>query len=107
MTKSWVGNDNANAGKPQPGRWKGDIRMAHTFTCTLMHIIFSTKERRPLLTLELRQRLFPYMGGMVREMKGTALLINGVEDHVHVPASVPATLAVSEFMKELKGVSSG
>ena len=77
--------------------------MAHTFTCTLMHIIFSTKERKPLLTPELRERLFPYMGGMVREMNGTALLINGVEDHVHVLASVPATLALSEFMKGIEG----
>jgi len=81
--------------------------MAHTFSCILMHLIFSTKERFPLLTPELRLRLFPYMGGMIRKMNGVALSINGVEDHVHILASLPTTIALSDFMKELKAVSSG
>ena len=81
--------------------------MAHTFTCFLMHVVFSTKERAPLLTSEFRPRRFPYLGGMIRQMNGTALTINGVEDHIHILASMPTTVALSEFMKELKAVSSG
>ncbi|HUO09234.1 MAG TPA: transposase [Phycisphaerae bacterium] len=75
--------------------------MAHTFTCVLTHLIFSTKERQPLLSAELREKLFPYMGGIIRNMKGTALLINGPEDHVHILSSLPTTIALSDFMKEL------
>jgi len=81
--------------------------MAHSFSTLLVHAIFSTKDRTPLLTPGLRQRLFPYMGGIIRELKGAALLINGIEDHVHVLTSLPATLALSDLMKELKGISSG
>ncbi len=81
--------------------------MAHTFTALLVHAIFSTKDRAPMLTHDLRHRLFPYMGGIVRNLNGAALIINGVEDHVHVLASMPATLTLSDLMKELKGISSG
>ena len=81
--------------------------MAHTFTSILIHAIFSTKNREPLLVAELRARLLPYMGGIIRELKGTALLINGVEDHVHVLSSLPSTISLADFMRELKGVSSG
>jgi REP element-mobilizing transposase RayT len=92
--------------KPRQGRWK-ETPMAHTFTCVLMHMIFSTKERKQFLTPELGERLFPYMGGIIRDMKGTALLINGPDDHVHILTSLPTTIALSDFMKELKAVSSG
>jgi REP element-mobilizing transposase RayT len=81
--------------------------VAHTFTSIIIHAIFSTKNRDPILLPEIRERLFPYMGGMIRELKGTALLINGVEDHVHVLTSLPAMLSLSDFMRELKSVSSG
>ena len=47
--------------------------MPHTFAALLMHIVFSTKNRAPDLPAELTGRLFPYMGGIVRELKGTAL----------------------------------
>ena len=80
--------------------------MAHSFTCTFMHIIFSTKERRPLLTPDIRLRLFDYMGGTIRGLKGTSLLVNGVDDHVHTLAIVPATMALSDFMREYKAGTS-
>ena len=52
--------------------------MAHTCSNLLVHAVFSTKDRKPLITPDLRQDLFPYMGGIVRELKGKALLINGM-----------------------------
>jgi REP element-mobilizing transposase RayT len=80
--------------------------MPRTYTQLLNHIVFSTKERRPTLTAELRGRLFPYMGGIIRQLDGAALLINGVADHVHVLASLPSTAAPSEFVGKLKANSS-
>ena len=47
------------------------------------------------------------MGGIIRELKGTALLINGPEDHVHILSSLPTTIALSDFMRDLKANSSG
>ena len=71
-----------------------------------MHCVFSVKERRPLLTPEIRERLWPYLGGIARENGMKALAIGGVVDHVHVLVSLPATLAVSKAMQLLKGNAS-
>lgn len=62
--------------------------MAHSFTKLYYHIVFSTKERRPLIGLALRPRLFEYIGGIVRAEGGTALIVNGVDDHVHILAQL-------------------
>jgi REP-associated tyrosine transposase len=78
----------------------------HSFVSCLMHCVFSTKERRRLLTPELQQRLYPYLGGIARENKMKALSIGGVEDHVHVLLSIPSTLSISKSMQLLKGNSS-
>lgn len=59
-----------------------------------------------MLTAELRTRLFPYMGGIIRELGGAALLINGVADHVHILASLPPTAAPSDLVGKLKANSS-
>jgi putative transposase len=46
------------------------------------------------------------MGGIIKRMKGAPLLIGGMPDHVHVFTSVPPTLALADFMRELKAGSS-
>ena len=81
--------------------------MAHTFTHMLTHIIFSTKDRRPLLDADLKARLFPYLGGIIRAQDGKARIINGLADHVHILASLAAKHALSDLMRELKADSSG
>ena len=81
--------------------------MGHTHTNLLFHIVFSTKERVPMLDAEMKPRLFAYMGGIVRELGGTALLINGPADHVHLLALLPAKLGVSELVGKVKSNSSG
>ena len=81
--------------------------MAHTFTNLLTHIIFSTKDRLPTLDADLKPRLFPYMGGIFRELGATALLINGPADHVHILAVLPARLAPAEIIGTVKSNSSG
>ena len=67
-----------------------------------MHVVFSTKNREPYLSAELPGRLFPYMGGIVRELKGTALIVNGPADHVHLLLSMPATVSVADLLRVLK-----
>jgi len=81
--------------------------MAHTFTHLLTHIVFSTKDRAPLLDAELKTRLFPYLGGIIRAHDGKALIINGPTDHVHILASLAAKHSLSDLMRELKADSSG
>jgi putative transposase len=81
--------------------------MAHTFTHLLTHIVFSTKDRRPFLDAKLKSRLFPYLGGIIRELDGKALIINGPTDHVHILASIAAKHSLSDLMRELKADSTG
>ena len=78
----------------------------HSFVSCLMHCVFATKERRPLIKPELQARLWPYLGGIARENKIKALMIGGVEDHVHVLLSLPSTLSVAKAMQLIKGNSS-
>ena len=58
--------------------------MSHSYTNLLYHIVFSTKERHPWLEVDVRPRLFAYIGGLIREERGIALCVNGVPDHVHL-----------------------
>lgn len=80
--------------------------MPHTFTNLLVHVVFSTKDRQPMLDAELRSRLFPYMGGIVRELGGVALAINGPDDHVHALLTMPATVAIADLLRVVKTDSS-
>ena len=80
--------------------------MAHTFTSLLVHVIFSTKDRLPHLDAEVRSRLFPYMGGILREAGARPVLVNGVADHVHGLVGLPTTASVADMMRVLKTNSS-
>lgn len=78
----------------------------HAFTSSLYHCVWSTKDRRPLLTGEIQARLWPYLGGIARANKMSALAVGGVADHIHVLLSLPAPLSISKEMQLLKGNSS-
>lgn len=79
--------------------------MPHSFTNTLMHCVWSTKERREMVDADLRQRLWPFLGGIARQ-NGMKALTVGVADHVHLLLSLPATMAVAKADQLLKGSSS-
>jgi putative transposase len=70
------------------------------------HCVFSTKERRPLITPTLRDRLWPFLGGIARQHKMKAIEIGGVADHVHILLSLPATMPIAKAMQLIKGGSS-
>jgi putative transposase len=80
--------------------------MAHTHTCLLVHIIYSTKYRRALLTPEIRSELFPYIGGVIAGQDHTPIIANGVEDHVHILCRLRAAEALSNLVRDIKCNSS-
>jgi putative transposase len=77
-----------------------------SYISSYFHCVFSTKERQPLITVELRERLWPYLGGIARENQMTALEIGGVADHVHMLLSLPSTLPLAKALQLIKGGSS-
>jgi REP element-mobilizing transposase RayT len=80
--------------------------MADTFTNLLYHLVFSTKNRQPLITEDVRERLYQYMGGIIRGEGGSLLEIGGVPDHVHLLARFKPDVSVSEMIKRIKSKSS-
>ena len=80
--------------------------MPHSFTSALVHFVFSTKQRRRLITPELRDRLWPYLGGIARDNGMKALAVGGVPDHIHMLMSLPSTLAIAKAIQLIKGGSS-
>ena len=79
--------------------------MSHTKL--LYHIVYGTKDRLPLIARELRPDLHRFLGGLVSDLHGTSLEINGVADHVHVLARIKPVISISEFLSKFKSQSSG
>ena len=78
----------------------------HSFVSCLLHVVFSTKDRRPLITPDMQARLWPYFGGIARNHKMKVIQAGGVEDHVHLLLSLPSTLEIAKAVQLLKGNSS-
>jgi putative transposase len=80
--------------------------MANTCTNLLYHMVFSTQDRRPVLTRDLRAELCAYIGGILRNHNGVLLAAGGAADHLHLLARIPASIAVSDMVREIKASSS-
>ena len=78
-----------------------------SFTNLLCHVVFSTKDRRPAITPDLREPLYQYAGGIIRGEGGVQLEIGGVEDHLHILLKLRPDQSLSDLMRQLKTNSSG
>jgi REP-associated tyrosine transposase len=76
--------------------------MSHTSGNILLHFIFSTEKRLPLIKPDFRDDLFAYLGGIIREAGGTALIVNGTSDHVHMLVRVRPTQSAAEIARVVK-----
>src|SRR6185437_617496 len=79
----------------------------HTFASILVHYVFSTKNREPLITEEMQPRLWAYMGGIARKNNMKSLAIGGMPDHVHLLLSLHPSVAVDKAVQLIKSGSSG
>jgi REP element-mobilizing transposase RayT len=80
--------------------------MPGTYSQILLHIVFSTKHRQPWIADETADRLYPYIGGIVRAEKGVLYEIGGVDDHVHLYLRWRPDGNVSDLMRTVKARSS-
>ena len=81
--------------------------MSDSYTNLLYHIVFSTKDRRQIITSEYESRLYDYIGGTIRGVGGISLELNGTEDHIHLLAKLRPDHAVSDVLRDLKANASG
>jgi putative transposase len=72
-----------------------------------VHIVFSTKERRPFLQDgSIRDETHKYLGGTCNNLDCPVLRVGGVADHVHILCRFGRTISVADLVKELKRESS-
>lgn len=68
--------------------------------------MFSTKHREPIITPEIETRLYPFLGGIVRDLRCSLLTVNGTADHLHVLVRYRPDLSHSELLINIKSRSS-
>ncbi|MHC4662168.1 MAG: transposase [Planctomycetota bacterium] len=81
--------------------------MPQSLARILVHMVFSTKGRKPFLdNLEIRNELFRYIGGICRNIASNAVLNNGTADHIHILLSLAKNISVSDAIRTIKSNSS-
>ncbi|MCB2154621.1 IS200/IS605 family transposase [bacterium] len=72
------------------------------YTQLYYHIVFSTKERKPVLDAPNRRRFFQYAWGFLKKKSCHLYRIGGVEDHVHILTHIHQTIALADLVRDLK-----
>jgi REP element-mobilizing transposase RayT len=80
--------------------------MPSAWTQLHYHLVFGTKLRQPLITPDLEEKLYPFLGGIARDQRCSLLAVGGMNDHVHLLVRSRPDLSVSDLMRHLKGRSS-
>ena len=79
--------------------------MPQSFACLHHHVIFSTKNRVPLITAELQPRLYEYLGGILRSSKCRLVAVGGTADHIHLLIDLSRELSMAEAVRLIKSNS--
>jgi putative transposase len=80
--------------------------MPSTHLSLHVHIVFSTKNREPIILPVWRDRLHAYIGGILRTLQAIPDSVGGVEDHIHLLVGIRANHAVADLVREVKSLSS-
>ncbi len=80
--------------------------MGQSLVQNYMHIIWSTKYRKPLITREIEKSLHAYLAGTCNKLNSPAITVGGYYDHIHILCSVSKNIAISKFMEQIKKSSS-
>ena len=77
--------------------------MSQSLARVILHVTFSTKDRRPFLKdADIRAGLYAYMAGALQDIKCVPILINGVEDHVHILCNLSRTVCIADLVEVAK-----
>ena len=80
--------------------------MPQSLAKVYLHIVFSTKNRKPLIKQEVEVELHKYLSGIARDHKSPVITINSVEDHIHILCLLSRNITISKLLEELKKSSS-
>jgi len=77
----------------------------NSFRQILYHIVFCTHDRKATLPIEHHEELYKYIWGIIKNRNGFLYRINGTENHIHILSDLHPTVALADFIKEIKTVS--
>jgi putative transposase len=80
--------------------------MAHTSVQIIVHVVFSTKERRSLIPREFQPRMWAYVAGICKHHGIGVHAVGGTSDHLHALIQIPATMATAKAVATIKANSS-
>ena len=80
--------------------------MSHTYAQNVIHVVFSTKDRRKLMSEEFRPRMWAYATGICYNLGILVHAVGGMEDHIHLLLQIPPALAVAKAVLAIKSNSS-
>jgi len=80
--------------------------MPQSLSRVLVHVVFSTKNRTPSLSPEIRRELHPYLAAILNDHGSPSLQVGGVEDHVHLLCVLSRTLSLAQLVEAVKTGSS-
>ena len=80
--------------------------MASTHLALHCHVVFSTKNRAPIISAAWRERFHAYLGGVIRNVDAIPEAVGGVNDHVHLLIGFKATHCIADVFRDVKSVSS-
>jgi putative transposase len=80
--------------------------MPQSLSSILIHLVFSTKNRQPLITETVESELYKYLGGIFRNSECPSLLIGGEKDHIHALFFLSRVWSVAKLVEEVKSSSS-
>ena len=80
--------------------------MSHSYAKVWLHVVFSTKNRQPLINPDLEKKLFEFLNTESDKLECRLKAINGMPDHIHMLMRISPKIAIAEIIKQLKGASS-
>jgi putative transposase len=80
--------------------------MSQSFVQFYTHIVFHTKNNKPLIRPEIEKELYSYLGGILKNYKSNPIQIGGTSDHIHILCTLPKTIAPADLVEEIKKSSS-
>src|SRR6266481_6346792 len=91
---------------PNGANYRGQP-MPQSLAAILVHVVFSTKNREPLIRPGIEPELFPYVSTVCQSVNSPALIINGTMDHVHLMVNLGRKTAIADLVEEVKSSTSG
>ena len=80
--------------------------MPQSLSKTILHIVFSTKNRHPFIDEKIENKLFKYIGGTCSALGCQPIIIGGHKDHIHICTVLSRSITISELVGKIKRSSS-